>query len=31
MPVRTTLSGCLGDVVSFEIDVAACISATRFS
>jgi 2-iminobutanoate/2-iminopropanoate deaminase len=29
MPTRTTLSGCLGDVVSFEIDVVACASATR--
>ena len=29
MPARTTLSGCLGDVVSFEIDVVACVSATR--
>jgi 2-iminobutanoate/2-iminopropanoate deaminase len=29
LPTRTTLSGCLGDVVSFEIDIIACTAASR--
>ena len=29
LPARTTLIGCLGGFISFEIDAIACVDATR--